>query len=224
MLNTVESRVMEHTWRQWEPNIIYVHHQSSPFPTRIWLPPFAEPIATHAPGLISSEVNMIGMAIAQRLNSEGKVGRHAHGRRIRRLVSGLHRLQPGVQKHSRVLDRDSGHRPAPRTSTPEQIQEPMRRAQALYVSPWLGGTWRLRDAVEYMETASMATLDYASKYKETLLYARYQSGRDQIARGRTDGAVCVFCAAGATRSGGRRGDAAPAGIQRCPRIAVDRAG
>ena len=49
MLNMIESRVMEHTWRQWEPNIIYVHHQSAPFPTRIWLPPFAEPIATHAP-------------------------------------------------------------------------------------------------------------------------------------------------------------------------------
>ena len=74
MLNMIESRVMEHTWRQWEPNIIYVHHQSSPFPTRIWLPPFAEPIATHAPFLMSRELNMIGMAIAQRLEQEGKVG------------------------------------------------------------------------------------------------------------------------------------------------------
>ena len=32
MLNMVESRVMEHAWRQWEPQIIHVHHQSSPFP------------------------------------------------------------------------------------------------------------------------------------------------------------------------------------------------
>jgi hypothetical protein len=74
MLNTVESRVMEHAWRQWEPNIVYVHHQSSPYPTRIWLPPFAEPIATHAPYIMSREVNMIGMAIAKRLEEEGKVG------------------------------------------------------------------------------------------------------------------------------------------------------
>ena len=41
MLNMIESRVLEHTWRQWEPQIIYVHHQSAPFPTRIWLPPFS---------------------------------------------------------------------------------------------------------------------------------------------------------------------------------------
>ena len=68
----------------------------------------------------------------------------------------------------------------------------MRRPQALYVSPWLGGTWRLRDAVEYMETASIATMEYASKYKETLLYGRYQSGRDQIARGKHEAPYAYF--------------------------------
>jgi hypothetical protein len=75
---------------------------------------------------------------------------------------------------------------------PDQVQENMRRPQALYVSPWLGGTWRLRDAVEYMETASMATIEYASKYKESLLYNRYQSGRDQIARGRREAPYAYF--------------------------------
>src|SRR5262249_26697284 len=33
MLNMIESRVLEHAWRQWEPQIIYVQHQSGPFPT-----------------------------------------------------------------------------------------------------------------------------------------------------------------------------------------------
>jgi len=72
MLNMIESRVVEHTWRQWEPQIIYVQHQSSPFPTRIWLPPFAEPIATQAPYLISREINMIGMAMAQGLDARDR--------------------------------------------------------------------------------------------------------------------------------------------------------
>jgi hypothetical protein len=79
-----------------------------------------------------------------------------------------------------------GTGPAPRTSTPDQVPANMRRPQALYPSPWLGGTWRLRDAVEYMETASIATLDYAAKFKDQVLYNRYQSGRDQIARGRRE--------------------------------------
>ena len=37
MLNVVESRVVARTWREWEPQIIYVQHQTAPFPTRIWL-------------------------------------------------------------------------------------------------------------------------------------------------------------------------------------------
>ena len=74
MLNMVESRVLEHTWRQWEPQIIYVHHQSGPFPTRIWLPPFSEPVGIDAPFIMSREVNMIGMAIAKGLEEHGQVG------------------------------------------------------------------------------------------------------------------------------------------------------
>ena len=74
MLNMIESRVLEHTWRQWEPQIIYVHHQSGPFPTRIWLPPFSEPVGIDAPFIMSREVNMIGMAIAKGLEERGQVG------------------------------------------------------------------------------------------------------------------------------------------------------
>ena len=74
MLNMVESRVITRTWRHWEPQIIHVHHQSSPFPTRIWLPPFAEPIASQAPPIISRTINMIGMAMAQGLEANGQPG------------------------------------------------------------------------------------------------------------------------------------------------------
>jgi hypothetical protein len=186
MLNMIESRVMEHTWRQWEPNIIYVHHQSSPFPTRIWLPPFAEPIATHAPGIISSQLNMIGMAIAQRLDMEGKVGATHMGDGFDAWYPGYIDYNPVFKNIPAFWTETQGTGPSPRTSQPNDVPANMRRPQALYVSPWLGGTWRMRDAVEYMTTASMATIEYASKYKDALLYGRYQSGRDQIARGRRE--------------------------------------
>ena len=186
MLNMIESRMLEFTWRQWEPSIIYVHHQSSPFPTRIWLPPFAEPIAQEAPGLMSSELNMIGMAIAQRLDQEGKVGATHMGSGFDAWYPGYVDYQPVFKNIPAFWTETQGTGPAPRTSTPDQVPANMRRAQALYPSPWLGGTWRLRDAVEYMETASIATLDYAAKFKDQVLYNRYQSGRDQIARGRRE--------------------------------------
>ena len=185
MLNTVESRVMEHAWRQWEPNIIYVHHQSSPFPTRIWLPPFAEPIALHAPYLVSRQVNMIGMAIAQRLEQEGKVGATHMGTGFDAWYPGYIDYNPVFKNIPSFWTETQGTGPAPRSTEPNQVPADMRRPQALYSSPWLGGTWRLRDAVEYMTTASIATLDYAAKYKESLLFGRYQSGRDQIQKGRS---------------------------------------
>ena len=184
MLNTIESRVMEHTWRQWEPNIIYVHHQSSPFPTRIWLPPFAEPIALHAPYLISRQVNMIGMAIAQRLEQEGKVGATHMGTGFDAWYPGYIDYNPVFKNIPSFWTETQGTGPAPRTSEATQVPPDMRRPQALYPSPWLGGTWRLRDAVEYMTTASIATLDYAAKYKVSLLFGRFQSGRGQIQTGR----------------------------------------
>src|SRR5215204_3395684 len=74
MLNVVESRVIARTWREWEPQMIYVHHQSSPFPTRIWIPPFADPIGLYAPPIMSRTVNSIGTRIAQELDQTGKPG------------------------------------------------------------------------------------------------------------------------------------------------------
>jgi hypothetical protein len=185
MLNTVESRVMEHAWREWEPSIIYVHHQSSPFPTRIWLPPFAEPIAQHAPYIVSRQLNMIGMAIAQRLELEGKPGATHMGTGFDAWYPGYIDYNPVFKNIPAFWTETQGTGPATTTSPLERIPADMRRPQALYASPWLGGTWRMRDAVEYMTTASIATLDYAAKFKEALLFGRYQAGRDQIQQGRT---------------------------------------
>src|SRR5262249_27011858 len=49
--------------------------------------------------------------------------------------------------------------------------------------PYPGGEWHLKDAVQYDETAAMAVLGYAAKYREELVYGRYQSARDQIKAG-----------------------------------------
>ena len=186
MLDMVESRTLEHAWRLWEPNIIYVHHQSAPFPTRIWLPPFAEPIATHAPYLLSREVNMIGMAIAKGLEERGQLGATHMGTGYDAWYPGYVDYLPMFKNIAAFWTETQGTGAAPRTSPPESIPPEMRRPQALYASPWLGGTWRLRDAVDYMHTASLSVLEYASKYKDSVLFNRYQAGRDQILRGRRE--------------------------------------
>src|SRR5258707_9846438 len=59
-------------------------------------------------------------------------------------------------------------------------------SEVFYSSPWKGGWWRLADAVRYMQGASMAVLDTAAKYREVLLYNRYQAARDNIERFRKE--------------------------------------
>jgi len=66
------------------------------------------------------------------------------------------------------------------------------RAESLYPSPWQGGWWRLGDAVDYMRVASLAVLDYAAKYREDLLFNRYQSGRDVIQKYTTSPPFAYF--------------------------------
>ncbi len=185
MLNVVESRVVARTWRAWEPDIIYVHHQSSPVPTRIWLPPFAEPIAPEVPALMSREVNTIGMTIAQELESRGMPGATHMGTGFDAWYPGYVDYMPMLMNidafwtETALYEYATPHFYTIRDFPPEYRD---LRPQSLYPSPWPGGWWRLRDAVDYMETASVAVLDYAAKYREEILYNRYVAGTKTIAR------------------------------------------
>ena len=195
MLNMIESRVVGRTWRHWEPNIIYVHHQTAPFPTRIWLPPFAEPIATQAPPLMSRTVNMIGMAIAHGLESRGLPGATHMGTGFDAWYPGYIDYLPMLQHIASFWTETALYRYAtPRFYTLNDFPPNRRdlRAETLYSSPWQGGWWHLSDAVEYMRVASLSVLSYAAKYRDELLYGRYQSGRDVIAKYRAGPPYAYF--------------------------------
>jgi len=186
MLNMIESRVLEHTWRQWEPQIIYVHHQSGPFPTRIWLPPFSEPVGIDAPYLMSREVNMMGMGIAKALEERGQVGATHMGTAFDAWYPGYVDYAPNFKNIAAFWTETALFQYAtPHTYSIDDFPQNMRdlRPQSLYSSPWAPGLWRLRDAVDYMETASLSVLEFAAKYKDSLLLNRYRAGIDQIALG-----------------------------------------
>jgi hypothetical protein len=195
MLNMIESRVVEHTWRQWEPQIVYVQHQTSPFPTRIWLPPFAEPIAPHAPFLMSRQVNTIGMAIAQGLEERGQVGATHMGTGYDAWYAGYIDYAPMFKNVAAfwtetALAGLASSRDYKIDSFPQAYRD--LRPQALYASPWAPGRWSLRDAVEYMQTASLSVLDYTARFRENVLMNRYRSGRWQIEKHRRDGPYAYF--------------------------------
>jgi len=184
MINQIESRVVTRVTREWEPQILYNHHQTAPFPARIWIPPFAEPISPNVHPLMWRTVNLIGMAMAEALEERGQKGAVHMG-------TGFDDWYPGFLDHAHnfhnvasLLTETGLYRYAtPHFYTvsdfPSDAQE--LRPESLYSSPWEGGWWRLRDAVDYMITASMSVLDVAAKYKEDILFNRYQAARDVIA-------------------------------------------
>ena len=185
MINQIESRYVTRVAREWEPQILYNHHQSSPFPTRIWIPPFAEPISPHVHPLMWRSVNLIGMAMSAALEERGQKGATHMG-------TGFDNWYPGFMDHANnfhnvvsfLTETALYSYATPGFYTLGDFPSSRRdlRPQSLYSSPWEGGWWRLRDAVDYMLTASISVLDVAAKYRFDVLYNRYQAGRDIIAR------------------------------------------
>ena len=185
MLNVIESRVIQRTWREWEPDIIYVQHQSSPFPTRIWLPPFADPVGLRVPPIMAREVNAIGTRIAEELDANGQPGAVSQLETYDVWYPGYIDYMPMYQNIAAWwTETQGGNCATPRTTTVDSLPAAYRdlRPTSLYVSPWAEGKWGLRDAVDYMVTADIATLNYAAKFKSELLYNRYQAARNTIAQ------------------------------------------
>ena len=187
MINQIETRTITRMDRYWEPQIVYNHHQSSPFPTRIWIPPFAEPISPNVHPLMWRTVNLIGMSMAAALEERGQKGAVHMG-------TGFDNWYPGFADHANsfhnvasLLTETALYRYAtPHFYTLNDFPQNRRdlRPESLYASPWEGGWWRIGDAVAYMLTSSVSVLDVAAKYKYDLLYNRYQAARDVVAEHR----------------------------------------
>ncbi len=195
MLSVPESRYVTHTIREWEPQLLYNHHQTAPFPTRIWIPPFAEPVSPYVHPLMWRTVNLMGMAMASSLEERGQEGATHMG-------TGFDNWYPGFMDHAHNFHNTASFLTetglfayaTPRFYTLRDFPAGSQdlRPQSLYSSPWKGGWWRLGDAVAYMHTASFSVIDFAAKYKWDVLYNRYQAGRDVIAQYTTDPPYAYF--------------------------------
>ncbi len=188
MLNMLESRDVTKAELEWDPVIFYCHHQTAPFPARIFIPPFTEPISSNIDPIILRWLNVLGIDMAAYLDEH-------------RMPGAVHRVgfdnwYPGFLDFTHIFRNSISfftetalYRYAtPHFYTVEDFPKDRQQltSEVLYSSPWKGGWWRLADAVRYMEGGSMAVLDTAAKYREQLLYNRYQAGRDNIARFRDE--------------------------------------
>jgi hypothetical protein len=188
MNNMVESQTITKQVLDYYPQVFYNHHQTAPFPARIWIPPFAEPISANPHPLMWRWVNKFGTSMAAYLDEHDMPGAMHRGR--------FDDWYPGFVDHVNsfrntvsFLTETALYRYAtPHFYTIDEFPRDKQdlKAEVFYSSPWKGGWWRLKDATNYMIGASMAVLDTAAKSREELLYNRYQAGRDVIKKFETD--------------------------------------
>ncbi len=105
MLNMIESRVITKATLETQPLVFYTQHQTAPFPGRIYLPPFADPISGNMHPLMLRWLNLIGMTIAQYLDDHGLPG-SMHQETFDVVVSRLHRQHRQFPPHDFVLHGD----------------------------------------------------------------------------------------------------------------------
>ncbi len=182
MMNMKEEQVVVKTQLDFSPAIFYCQHQTAPFPARIWIPPFSDPISSNISPIVRSWLNLIGANMTAYLNAHDMPGAISESR-FDNWYAGftdwahVFRNEISFFTETALYDYATPHFYTVR-DFPKNFQD--LRALSMYSTPWEGGWWRLKDAVDYMVGGSMSVLDLAAKNRETLLYNRYLAARDNI--------------------------------------------
>jgi hypothetical protein len=184
MMNQPESvNINRMLYREWFPQIVYNHHQTGPTGTVMFSPPFRDPFNYVYDPLVINMLDQVGAAMHARFDQEGKPGVTTRsGANYSTWWNGGLRTMPYFHNQIGLLTESIGN------PTPEQIGFVPDRLlpRGDLPSPIPPQTWHFRQSIDYSITANYAVLDFAERYRETLLYNIYVMGRNSIRKGSTD--------------------------------------
>jgi hypothetical protein len=183
MLTQKETQAVSRAvYHEWLPQVWLDEHQMGLNGPRIFTPPYAEPVDPDIHPLVWRDVNLIGANMDFRLEQAGKSG----------VIYGYayDAYWPGGTKNTAWWKNVSGlltEVASARFATPVRI-EPNELSgggkglveygtQTNFPNPWPGGTWRLRDIMDYERIASDAILETCAERRADLL-------RNALARAR----------------------------------------
>src|SRR5882762_6299468 len=169
----------------WHPQIVYDVHQQGPFASRMFVPPWMNPVDPNVDPILMQECTSVGSQMAADLTAAGKKGV---------VINALYDFWTASRHYQayhaglRILSESASARLAsPITVKPEQIQSTApgynpRERSWNYLEPWEGGTWRLRDIVDYQLIAMESLLYQAAVRRADLLRNFYEIGRKAVGR------------------------------------------
>ena len=191
MLNLPETRERDAVAvSEWFPQIVYNQHQAPPFPARIFVPPYAEPLNPQHSGSGDGRHQHASACAMKERFARGEQAGHSFLLRLRRVVERRPAIRAGIPQHARHSDGDGrqqlrdaealqGH------GVPGAFSNgmPTREPSVFYERPWMGGRWTVRNAIDYMLTADFAILTQAAARRADFLLKSYQMARQSMAAG-----------------------------------------
>lgn len=180
-----ETRVaVDQVLRRWHPVVFHDVHQMGTRGPRLFVPPYMEPWEPNVDPALREETAALGSSMARSVLAEGKKG----------VVTGAlfdawtpARAYTLTHGGVRILSETAGGRLATPLEVPPDTLEPgpgvdPRTAAPNFPEPWPGGTWRLRDQMDYQLAATRALLLYAAEHRRDMLRTFYQVNRRAATR------------------------------------------
>jgi Zinc carboxypeptidase len=175
MLTQIETKNVNHmVYHDWYPQFWLDEHQMGDTGPRIYIPPNADPVAKLVNPLVHRGNNLMGADMGWRLEEAGKSG-VIFGYSFDAYWPGGTRNTGWWKNMYGVLTEVASARIAtPIDVTPDELQGGTKglityEQQINFPNPWPGGTWRLRDIMDYELIVSSAALETVSKYRQELL-------------------------------------------------------
>ena len=180
-----ETRNVITVYNKWLPEVLYDVHQQGEKDSRIFVPPWLDPIEPNIDPIIAQGMNMLGLSVANDLTAAGKLGVAVHaaydfwsparhyqafhgGMRILTESASVHLATPVTLKFEELNTHPLGYNAQQRSWN--------------YLQPWPGGTWHLSDIIDYQMTAFESLLHNVTLHRDDLVRNYYKIGQHQVAR------------------------------------------
>jgi hypothetical protein len=193
MLNMVENRnVARLFYTVWHPQVFLTMHEMGARGPRFFVPPNYDPIDPNYDPLIWRQAGLLGHGMALSLEEDNRAG-VVQNAMFDYYWPGYEDSAPLGHNTVCLLSEVAGVRVAsPMTIAADELVGsprglPEYRQAVNFPNPWPGGTWRLRDIVDYNLSAVRGLLLGAARYRETLVGNFYAMGRRAIEAGRKGG-------------------------------------
>jgi hypothetical protein len=177
----------------WHPQIVHDIHQQSAYGSRLFLPPYMQPVEPNVPKQIVEGYTELGNYMAADLRSKGFTGITTNSTydawTPARAYSHYH---GGV----RILSETASAKLAtPITVKFEQLRpgegyDP-RKETDNFGPVWQGGEWKLRNITDYMTAAAFSLLNHAADNRERWLTRFYEIGKEAV-RPRREGELIGY--------------------------------